>query len=113
MCSQSHLEQILQAVYEKAVAKFGTLLDNVILYGSYARGDYDEQSDIDIMIKVRLTAKELKMYEWDFAVFSSRLSLMYDVMVSICLQDAETFEQYQNILPFFGNVAREGMIIGA
>ena len=28
----------------------GQKLDKVILYGSYARGDYNEHSDIDIMI---------------------------------------------------------------
>lgn len=33
----------------------GENLVQVILYGSYARGDYQENSDIDIMILTRLT----------------------------------------------------------
>jgi uncharacterized protein len=28
----------------------GEKLEKVILFGSYARGDYDEESDIDIMV---------------------------------------------------------------
>lgn len=113
MCSKSQLETILQEVYKKSDAEFGSLLDSVILYGSYARGDFDDESDIDIMVKVRLTQARLKPYEWAFAVLSSRLSLTHDVTVSIHLQDHETFEQYRDVLPFFGNISREGRLFNA
>ena len=33
---------------------FGEKLKSVIVYGSYARGDYNEHSDIDVMILVSL-----------------------------------------------------------
>ena len=33
----------------------GKKLKKVILYGSYARGDYTENSDIDIMVLTSLT----------------------------------------------------------
>ena len=33
---------------------YGTYLKSVILYGSYARGDYTSDSDIDIMLLVDL-----------------------------------------------------------
>ena len=39
---------------------FGEKFQSVILYGSYARGDYDEESDIDIMITVDMSREELK-----------------------------------------------------
>ncbi|MEG1972553.1 MAG: nucleotidyltransferase domain-containing protein, partial [Oscillospiraceae bacterium] len=54
MCTESQLQTILSAVYQKSVAEFGDKLDAVILYGSYARGDYDSESDIDIMVRVKL-----------------------------------------------------------
>ena len=38
----------------------GQKLDKVILYGSYARGDYNEHSDIDIMILTTLTDEEIE-----------------------------------------------------
>ena len=34
----------------------GDDLKKIILYGSYARGDYSENSDIDIMVLTTLTA---------------------------------------------------------
>ena len=38
----------------------GDKLDKVILYGSYARGDYNEHSDVDIMILTTLTDEEIE-----------------------------------------------------
>lgn len=38
-------------------------LSKVILYGSYARGDYRENSDIDIMVLTTLTDVEIEREE--------------------------------------------------
>lgn len=38
---------------------YGLHLKSVILYGSYARGDYTPESDVDIMILVDLPDDEL------------------------------------------------------
>ena len=37
---------------------FGDSLKKVVVYGSYARGDYQKNSDIDIMILVDAAAKQ-------------------------------------------------------
>ena len=41
---------------------YGAHLKSVILYGSYARGDYTPDSDIDIMILVDLSVEEMDAY---------------------------------------------------
>lgn len=41
---------------------YGTYLKSVILYGSYARGDYTSDSDIDIMLLVDLSPEEMDAY---------------------------------------------------
>ncbi len=38
----------------------GENLSSIILYGSYARGDYRENSDVDIMILTQLQDEEIK-----------------------------------------------------
>ena len=39
---------------------YGNHLKTVILYGSYARGDYTEESDIDIMILLDIEDMKIK-----------------------------------------------------
>ena len=58
MCSQANLHQLLSEVLAHAQDCFGSNLDGVILYGSHARGDADEESDVDIMILVRQPAEQ-------------------------------------------------------
>ena len=45
MCSKSELQIILSEIAKTARETFGEHLDSVILYGSYARGDYTPDSD--------------------------------------------------------------------
>lgn len=40
----------LQQVKEGAVAVLGARLREIRLFGSYARGDWDEESDVDVLI---------------------------------------------------------------
>ena len=51
--------QTLLSEYLSEIQKiYGIHLKSVILYGSYARGDYTADSDIDIMILVDLSDEE-------------------------------------------------------
>ena len=50
MLSPSALTELTSRVVLAARDSLGDKLNKVILYGSYARGDYDDESDIDIMI---------------------------------------------------------------
>ena len=51
---------ILKDFTEKMEVLFGRSLNKIILYGSYARGDYKENSDIDIMILVDSSKDTIK-----------------------------------------------------
>ena len=113
MCTQLQLHIILQTIYEKSIAEFGDKLDAVILYGSYARGDYDEESDIDVMVRVKLDKFELKKHRKTFSHLGSDLGLEHNIYVSIHLQDFETFNKFKEDLPFYTNVNREGVLISA
>lgn len=81
----------------------------IVLYGSYARGDFTKESDIDIMILLNCSKEEVKKYRKQVSRLSSRIGLKNDVEISLMLRDRETFEQGQNILPFYRNVAGEGV----
>ncbi|SOD79762.1 nucleotidyltransferase domain-containing protein [Spirosoma fluviale] len=44
------IEPIVREFKAALQALYGDRLGDVVLYGSYARGDYDDESDIDLMI---------------------------------------------------------------
>ena len=102
------LNNLMKETYSALSSVFGEKLDEVWLYGSYARGDFDAESDIDIMALVDLPKEQLAMYRRKVSDLSSDLDLKYDVLLSIKLQDKETFLRFSNTLPFFQNVMKEG-----
>ena len=113
MCSQANLHQLLSEVLAHAQDCFGSNLDGVILYGSHARGDADEESDVDIMILVRQPAEQMARQRREWSRFGTGLDLKYEVFTSLKLQDADTFYAWQDTLPFFRNVTKEGVRISA
>ena len=59
----SKLMQDLIEEYVEAIKKiYGSHVRQIILYGSYARGDFRPDSDVDIMILVDMSDLELKAY---------------------------------------------------
>ena len=111
MCIKNQLNIISESVAREAKRLLGDKLEAVILYGSYARGDYDSESDVDILVIVRCKTEELRQYRHMLAPTSSRLSLENDVTVSVAMADTESFHKYGNYLPYYINVNREGIKI--
>ncbi len=111
MCTQSQLNEILQKVALKSKEIFGSSLNSVILFGSYARGDYEEESDIDILILADIPSEKLSDYRGHIDSLCGDLLWEYGVVVSAIEKDTETYNRYSNILPFYKNIVREGVKI--
>jgi len=111
MCTQGQLKDILNETSSSLNTIFGAKLQSVLLYGSFARGDQDDESDIDVMALVDMPKDELAKYRRTVSDLSSEIDLRHDVLLSIKLQDADTFHRYANTLPFFQNIVKEGVSI--
>ena len=83
MCTENTLKLVLDKVCGRAKSVFGDSLEAVKLYGSYARGDYDEESDIDIMIIVDMDREEILRFERDFSDFSFDLAMEHGTLPSV------------------------------
>ena len=105
----SKAQTILKEVYDKCQQIYGTKLCNAYLYGSYARGDFDKDSDIDFLLTVDMDNPEKDNYFYDIAKLSNKLSLDYDVTVSITVKSQNHFLKYSDYLPFYANVLKEGI----
>ncbi len=111
MCAPNELQALLKETVTGLRAIFGEKLESVILYGSYARGDYDEESDVDVMAKLYLTGEEIRAYRPQVSALASEIGLKYDILLSIKLQDKAMFDRYFDAMPFFRNVAKDGVLL--
>ncbi|MBQ6885460.1 MAG: nucleotidyltransferase domain-containing protein [Clostridia bacterium] len=111
MCTQNQLNSILQKFEQEAKAIFGDRLVSIVLFGSYARGDFDEESDIDILILADMSSEELSSYRGRIDTLCGDLLWEYGIVVSAIEKDVETYSKYSNILPFYKNIEQEGVKI--
>ena len=113
MCTKNELEHIIQQLAQIYHSVYGRNLVQVILYGSYAMGDYDSESDVDIVAIVhgeRTVLQEQLKQVWDA---SSELELEYDTVLSPTVIPYEEFERYREDLPYYRNIAQEGVVVVA
>ena len=111
MCTKNELNSILQKLTQIYRSVYGENLVQVILYGSYARGDYHTDSDVDVVAIVhgdRKTLQQQLKKVWDFSC-----ELEYDTILSPTVIPYEEFKQYQTILPYYRNISQEGVVISA
>ncbi len=59
MCSRPELQVVLGKVKDASERLYGNKLNRIILFGSYARGDNVDGSDMDIMIILDCDAANL------------------------------------------------------
>ena len=113
MLSKIELEKILKETVLGLRKIYGDKLEAVILFGSYARGDFSQFSDIDIALLLDVKRGEEKAYRHELVSFSTELDLEYDVLTSFRSIPISEFEEWKDTLPFYANIEREGVRIGA
>ena len=81
----------------------------VILYGSVAKNDNTDESDIDIVIIIKNEMDDATKER--FIHWSAELDLRYDRVFSIIDIQEENMEKWGNVLPFYQNIQKEGVIL--
>lgn len=107
---------ILDAIqdFAKSVRRLlGNSLDSVIVYGSYARGDYSELSDIDVMLLVSITEERIKVISDQVSDLAFDCMLKYGIDISPVITNTDHFNYWADNLPYYRNVRDEGVRISA
>lgn len=112
MCTISQLSVITEEIVQAYKKVYGNSLINIYLYGSYARGDYSEYSDIDYAAIVDGDRLQLQAKLDDLWDISSEISLKNDVVISPTVIPKKEFDKYRNSLPYYRNICKEGRQVG-
>ena len=83
---------------------YGEHLKTVILYGSYARGDYTENSDIDIMVLLDLSDIDIKKYRHELSGMTYDFNMDYDLDIKPIVKNKEHFNKWVDVYPFYTNI---------
>ncbi len=102
---------VLKQFIEEISKLLGNRLKKVILYGSYARGDYDKNSDLDIMILTDLTEEELIKYRMKIRDIACDLEFDNDIVISPLVRNIEKYNNRIDIIPFYMNIQKEGVVL--
>ena len=108
MISPKRLRRILKEYRTRLEETLGENLDSIVLYGSQARGDAEEGSDIDVLCVMK------KSFDYGELILrtseiTAEISLKYDVVLSRSFARLEDYETRQT--PFLMNVRREGVAV--
>ena len=103
------IRNILNEYVQGIVHIYGDKLHSVILYGSYARGDYHKDSDIDIMILLDMTELDIKSYRHQLSDLTYDINETYDCDINPIAKSINTFIQWEDAYPFYNNIKNEGI----
>lgn len=111
MCSQSELSKLLSAFVLKSQEHFGKSLKSIILFGSYARGDFDDESDVDIALIFDIPRERESSLNSAIADIVSEIDeqFSYAVLLSPLVISYSFFQEWKNTLPFYKNLTEEGV----
>lgn len=107
----SSIDKILLAFNNQVKEILGNRLKKIILYGSYARGDYNEKSDVDLMILTDLTFEEIEKYRDDISDIAFDIELKTGIIISPLIKNIDNYNSRINIIPFYKNVQTEGVVL--
>ena len=100
------IKKVLEEFKKEISELYGERLKEIILYGSYSRGDATEDSDIDLLVV--LSGKISPGEEIDRMIdIITEINLKYGVLISVYPVSEENYKKLNS--PLLINVRREGI----
>jgi len=86
---------------------YGDVIEEIILYGSYVRGQEMPESDIDIAVILRLPDTDELHRKMIDIVVDNELDL--EITLSVITIEKDNFNEWKSTLPFYKNLLKEGI----
>ena len=107
------IRDVVQEFANSMKMLFGAKLSRIMVYGSYARGDYTDSSDVDVMILVKIPEDQIRDYTDRVSDCAFENLVKYGVDISPVVKNEAHFNEWSDNLPYYRNVRDEGVIINA
>lgn len=106
-----NVNELITEYVEAIKAIYGMHLREIILYGSYARGDFRDDSDIDIMILLDISDSEIKEYRHALSDMTYDFNMDNDVDVKPIAKNVVHFNKWVTNYPFYSNIKKDGVVL--
>ena len=105
------MQDLLGQYVESVKMIYGTHVRKIILYGSYARGDFGPDSDVDIMILVDMSDLSLKTYAKELSYMTYDFNMDHNLDIKPIAKSEDHFNKWIINYPFYSNVQKEGVVL--
>ncbi len=105
------IKPVLDDLKKKLSELFTDELIQIIIFGSYINGKYDQESDLDIFVIIN--NDDIKSYEEALLDIAVDLSLKHDIVISAFLESYNNFNKYKTIKPLYTEIQKNGIDIYA
>ena len=110
--TQATIEAATKRFVKEVRRIYGTELENIYLYGSCARKDFQADSDIDLFLLLNVPVEDLAYRRSLITDTADQIDLDYDVVLSPVVQSTDQFKKYSSVSPFYQNIIKEGIPLG-
>jgi len=107
----SNLYNLLNEIEDGLKQIYGDKLRKIILYGSYAREQEANGSDLDLMVLLDLPDKEIEGTNEEVLELTVDLTTRYGIFISIVKNNVNFFNEWVDTLPYFKNIISDGIDI--
>ncbi len=104
-----NIRKILNDFIIESKNVLGDRVKKIILYGSYARGNFNKSSDIDIMILTDFNDEEIEKSEEKLVDIAFEIELDTGIVISPIVRNINVYQKRVEFHPFYINVEREGV----
>lgn len=105
-------QEAIRDISRQVCALFQDDLKGIVLYGSYARGDFDIDSDLNIAVLLDCSKEELNGKVKQRCEIISDIGLKYNIFIDLNFIPCDEYERWLPVLPLYQNIEREGFRLG-
>lgn len=107
----NQLEVVKKAIVKEVPKALANDCRKIILYGSCARGDFREDSDVDVAVLTNSNRKQAKKYDSVIDDIALDIEDNTKAIVNFVLLPYKEFEDRKSWYPFFMNISNEGELL--